>query len=61
LLKNPASGGIPAIANMIKLKTTPKTRFFEPIPKKFVKYLGEIEVDVDEFIKTENVVTVNPE
>jgi hypothetical protein len=40
LLKNPASGGIPAIAKIVKLKTNANKLFFEPIDPKFIIYLG---------------------
>jgi hypothetical protein len=40
LLKNPANGGIPAIANMINPKEAPKILFLYPIPEKLTIYFG---------------------
>ena len=40
LLKKPANGGIPAIANIIKPKIAEKILFLEPIPDKLIKYFG---------------------
>jgi hypothetical protein len=40
LLKNPASGGIPAMENKIKVKVAARREFRIPKDVQFIKYLG---------------------
>ena len=61
LLKKPANGGIPATAKIVKAKVTAKIQFFDPIPDKFIKYLGCIVLALAAFIKSEKVVMLKHE